>query len=167
MSNWNRLEPWRQGNSGCVCSPAVIFVLHHASSGFFLLLFFFIHNEIDSSCGRLQKIESQNEKKKRLSPAIFLFFFFSFFFFFLQNKKIFNGVTTLMLFRLCLKLHNNLFPATDSISTVCTLPSQKTIKCAITIRTLTLKYTPAIRLLVPEYVHVPAISEHCYLLHSM
>lgn len=40
MSNWNRLEPWRQGNSGCVCSPAVIFVLHHASYGFFLLLFY-------------------------------------------------------------------------------------------------------------------------------
>lgn len=53
MSNWNRLEPWRQGNSGCVCSPAVIFVLHHASSGFFLLLF--IHNEIDSFVGPCRK----------------------------------------------------------------------------------------------------------------
>lgn len=53
MSNWNRLEPWRQGNSGCVCSLAVIFVLRHASSAFFLLLF--IHNEIDSFVSSCRK----------------------------------------------------------------------------------------------------------------
>lgn len=53
MSNWNRLEPWRQSNSGCVCRPAVIFVLHHALSGFFLLLF--IHNEIDCFVGSCRK----------------------------------------------------------------------------------------------------------------
>lgn len=119
MSNWNRLEPWRQGNSGCVCSPAVIFVLHHASSGFFLLLFFFIHNEIDCSCGRLQKIESQNEKNERLSPDSF----FVFLLFRTQNcwmesqlwcslDSVWNCITTFFLLP-------------TSISTFCALPFAK------------------------------------------
>lgn len=77
MSNWNRLEPWRQGNSGCVCSPAVIFILHRASSGFFLLLF--IHNEIDSFAeNRITKWKNEHLSSASFSFGVFLLQILSF-----------------------------------------------------------------------------------------